>query len=141
MLYILLILIAEAVKPQAVRFGLDERGELCLQCNILRGGQQALENGVLYALPVVYALFSDFAETLFPGSGVFRFAAEFFRERNNLAAARFYRLERTRGNIAHEHFFKCHGFGAELQAVGIGLFFAAVLVLDGVGQPKSGLPL
>ena len=30
--------------------------------------------------------------------------------------------------------------GAELQAVGIGLFFAAVLVLDGVGQPKSGLP-
>ena len=70
MLYILLILIAEAVKPQAVRFGLDERGELCLQCNILRGGQQALENGVLYALPVVYALFSDFAETLFPGSGL-----------------------------------------------------------------------
>ena len=49
MLYILLILIAEAVKPQAVRFGLDERGELCLQCNILRGGQQAFENGVLYA--------------------------------------------------------------------------------------------
>ena len=37
MLYILLILIAEAVKPQAVRFGLDERGELCLQCNIVSG--------------------------------------------------------------------------------------------------------
>ena len=37
--------------------------------------------------------------------------------------------------------FKRHSFGAELQAVGIGLFFAAVLVLDGVGQPKSGLPL
>ena len=75
------------------------------------------------------------------GSGVFRFAAEFFRERNNLAAARFYVVERARGNIAHEHFFKRHGFGAELQTVGIGLFFAAVLVLDGVGQPKSGLPL
>ena len=65
----MLILIAEAVKPQAVRFGLDERGELCLQCNILRGGQQALENGILHALPVVYALFSDFAETLFPVGG------------------------------------------------------------------------
>ena len=75
------------------------------------------------------------------GSGVFRFAAEFFRERNNLAATRFYVVERTCGDIAHEHFFKCHGFGAELQAVGIGLFFAAVLVLDRVGQPKSGLPL
>ena len=70
MLYILLILIAEAVKPQAVRFGLDERSELCLQCNILRGGQQALENGVLYALTVVYAFLGDFAETLFSGGGL-----------------------------------------------------------------------
>lgn len=70
MLYILLILIAEAVKPQAVRFGLDERGELCLQCNILCGGQQSLENGILYALPMVHTLFSDFAETLFPGGGL-----------------------------------------------------------------------
>ncbi len=59
----------------------------------------------------------------------------------DLAAARFYIVERACGNIAHEHFFKCHGFGAELQAVGIGLFFAAVLLFDGVGQPKSGLPL
>ena len=70
MLYILLILIAETIKPQAVRFGLDERGELCLQCNILRGGQQALENGVLYALPMVYAFLGDFAETLSPGGGL-----------------------------------------------------------------------
>ena len=68
MLYVLLILIAEAVKPQAVRFGLDERGELCLQCNILRGGQQALENGVLYALPVVYALLATLRRRFFPAA-------------------------------------------------------------------------
>lgn len=79
--------------------------------------------------------------TVHLGGGIFRFAAEFFRERDDLAAARFYVVERARGDIAHEHFFKCHGFGAELQAVGIGLFFAAVLVLDGVGQSKAGLPL
>lgn len=68
MLYVLLILIAETVKPQAVRFGLDERGELCLQCNILRGGQQALENGVLYALPVVYGFLATLRRRFFPAA-------------------------------------------------------------------------
>ena len=56
------ILIPKVVKAQTVHGFIHDRAQLVLQLFTLRGIQQALENGVLHALPIVHALLCDLAQ-------------------------------------------------------------------------------
>lgn len=66
---LVLIMVAQLVKAQAVHFRVDQFGQLGLEYGVLCGIQKAFKYGVLHPLPVVYALFGNFAQALAPGGG------------------------------------------------------------------------
>ena len=57
-----LILVTEVVKPQAVALLVHDRTQSVLELSALCGINEALKHGVLNALTIIYALFSDFSQ-------------------------------------------------------------------------------
>lgn len=48
-------------------------------------------------------------------------------------------IQSTLRNLAAEHFFQTYGLGAELEFVRLVGFWAAALILHGIGEPEAFL--
>ena len=65
MLYLMVVIIPQVVKPQTVMLLVHYRKQLGLKHAALRRVQHALEYGILHALPIVHALLCDLPQAPF----------------------------------------------------------------------------